>query len=479
MDARDTEILVHVTAPSLAVNDREYRAFAQAYYDFEPTTRVFLSPKLLSSSSTQSSSIQDLERHIESPNLSFSSVLDNLPSPRLRLAGRGQQSQTDVGEGSWKPPPSTIADSQPGVDLRITSLCSPTRVLEYFIQQRTGEAESLHASSPTRSYAAVESIPSSFPEVPERTGTPQIHSDEPPTSSLPPANAVLIAATPEVSRPQISDPATDTSGFIVPATPYPVVNVPASPPLNREALENSKAGSFPLEVISCTSSEIISSFRSDSEPPSRKRRQTDDGATPLHRSSSDVGPRHKRRRTEHEGSVLQQSSDVAPRQLAPDHTRPAARIPISSDELEIFSPEPATALDFTDARSLITPPLSKIVDDMERWRYEPEVSREVQPFERGYWLIDTSDWDGPRHNKAWQFLSIKLRRGDVGWGTWCQRNREKTWLRVYCFGAVTAHMYFVLYVASHPAIKHQGATWYGGDGQPVIITKPRHGGRAE
>ena len=504
---------MHVTAPSLAADDRVYRTLAQAYVDFEPATRVLLSPRSLPPHKTSSTPAQVPEHHISSPNLSFEGVLDNMGSPHLRHDGASQQFLADTGEGTWMPPPSTIQDSCPDEHIKITTLCSPTRVLEYLFQQRAEGAGALDDAQPPISSprAGAESGPSNGPKILSESLLKVVgrtlpgHASQPsgnskPGSSFSAHNAIIVAATPNVSRVQPPHSTPDTSGF-VPATPYSSSVIPASPPVQQptsKAIEisihssevipssrpdntNSPTPDIALSpkanFISSPRLDFVSSSRSGPEAPSRKRQRAQDNDTALCRSSSDAGPRQKRQRAEGNDKVLPRStSDMGPHHTptpVPDSLRYGSRVQALDNDLEIHSPEPTTAMDFADPTSIVTPPLVKIVKDMEMWRYEPEQTRDVRPFERGYWLLDTSDWDEAQHCRAWNFLSIKLPRGDAGWGTWCQRNSERTWLRVYCFGAITTHIYFVLYVASHPAIKRQGMSWHGGEGHPVITITPQ------
>ncbi len=46
MPRENIEILAHIAAPGSAADDTGYRTLAQAYIDFEPSARIYISPLL-------------------------------------------------------------------------------------------------------------------------------------------------------------------------------------------------------------------------------------------------------------------------------------------------------------------------------------------------------------------------------------------------------------------------------------------------
>ena len=121
----EVEILVHITAPSRAVDDSRYRSLASAYLDFEPAVcqPIVSYPPLstgdvhISSGSghdpqvpqQQITSSQDESFHHGfpltgqsefpgSPSASFQSVLDNANSPSLLTRSRIRQEQAQAQE---------------------------------------------------------------------------------------------------------------------------------------------------------------------------------------------------------------------------------------------------------------------------------------------------------------------------------------------------------------------------------------------
>lgn len=138
------EILVHITAPSAAADDTNYRTLAQAYLDFQPKGIVDLSPDPSSRRGAVPS------QKFISPQASFGSVWDNVWSPRLARVNQqvapsaGTQPSVpaassqlrDDSQLSWVAPPSEVPDSMPDNDIRAPAFNTPTRVLKYFLQAR-------------------------------------------------------------------------------------------------------------------------------------------------------------------------------------------------------------------------------------------------------------------------------------------------------------------------------------------------------
>lgn len=138
----DTEILVHITAPSAAADDVKYRALAQAYLGFEPGGII-----PLPQGSTSNPWAVPSDKFI-SPQASFGSVWDNIGSPRLARANQPPAPLTGIQpsvppassqldhetQHSWVAPPSEIPDSMPDNDIRAPAFNTPTRILNYFLQ---------------------------------------------------------------------------------------------------------------------------------------------------------------------------------------------------------------------------------------------------------------------------------------------------------------------------------------------------------
>ena len=176
-----TEILVHITAPSRSKDDAAYRVLANAYLDFEPTTRTSVFSKTFSPNdlvnqavarpqsignrplgpSTQPNQIirsSGVAGFIETPVLSWRDAANNLGSPKLRMRHDkpSQNSQpTQISQLSWQPPPSVVEDSLPDNNVTLSQFCTPTRLLEDY----------LHPGNSSQSYLSpvVERAPKAQP----------------------------------------------------------------------------------------------------------------------------------------------------------------------------------------------------------------------------------------------------------------------------------------------------------------------------
>ncbi|KAK3396493.1 hypothetical protein B0T20DRAFT_442436 [Sordaria brevicollis] len=169
-----TEILVHITAPSRSKDDATYRALANAYLDFEPTTRTSVFSKTITPNvvandavarpqqpiatgsigpSTQPNQIirsSGVAGFIETPFLSWRDAANNLASPSLRMRQdekRDEPSQNS--QLSWRPPPSVVQDSLPDNNVTLSQFCTPTRLLEDYLHP-SDSSQSFFIPSPVR-----------------------------------------------------------------------------------------------------------------------------------------------------------------------------------------------------------------------------------------------------------------------------------------------------------------------------------------
>ncbi|KAH6691615.1 hypothetical protein F5X68DRAFT_66495 [Plectosphaerella plurivora] len=465
----DAEILVHIAAPARTADDRHYRALASAYLSFQPGTRSCLvvpgslpcSINSINQSPPLSSPPRHGSRHSSpgSSELSFSGAWGNLESPRLavtpahRHTGNHLSSQASNGDTSaWETqnsepgpskstqqdslvPPSEIIDSMPVAHGGQLGLVSPNRFIEHFMRP----LQSSPTGTPT------------FPSLGSILPVSPIASRSAP---------VIIPGTPmnqpafPVARP--SKPV-ETPSFVVPDTPPPAER--KTSPLPESSAESD------VDVIEDTVLEggppIIKkrpapkSLRAESEPVTSKRqRHSSDDPTPgpLTRSVSDSGANE-----DHETSnpLVLQGTDTFHLSL-----------------LEIDPPEPPIGTGDLTPESLITPNLIALAIALNpSHRFRPvERARDLRPLERGYWLIDCSDWGEAEVHKAWGFLHNYLSKGYAGWGTRSVRDERWGWIRVWCFGHVVSHIYLLLYLASERKLKTQGAQWIDGEGRVVLVT---------
>ena len=435
----ETEILVHITAASRASDDECYRGLATAYLDFQPSQRInFL---LHEDSQSTNPLISASGRLLESPEASFRSVLDNNASPRLasgrkRTLDESQASQyQDLSQSSWCAPPSVIADSNPDNDISIAALCSPTRILEHYLQ--TIESSSLSSQEPRSGADASLHIPSSDHDHTSHSIRAKGIAPEEVSSSF---EGVLNTPCPATRQPQDNaDPSLNNSSDVEIEDSFHGERIPCSQESQtRDALE--------VVVIPATP-------RAGSEPPFSKRLKRSpakDRVQPLERSISDVLPRGCR--------------------PAYGETMREIRKSLHLNKLEIHAPGPTVSCDQVNPETLITAKLAKLAKDLElHKRFRPDKQlRELRPFERGYWLVDCSEWDLDLKDRAWVFLGNYIKMGDAAWGISCIRDSSYTWIRLYCWGYTVGHIYLVLYLASERKLPHQWTHWYDASGKPQI-----------
>lgn len=469
----DVEILVHITAPSRAADDARYRALASAYLDFQPTKHVnfFDQPaeprdaevaEALPSQANRSkgpggtqpsASLGEYLPSLTSPQASFRSVLDNADSPLHAGRGRihaphsqGIASQSGLSQASWKSPPSVVQDSIPENNAVTSSiLTTPTRVLEHYLQNFT--SPSSLASQGTSQQRGVSQRRG-------RRGQRSSLSQSLTSQTGEVGDLPTIPCTPGTAPPQ------GTSTGLGPNTSSEFQPSQGSrntrdgrrtnPEDEEEVIDDSL-------VMNQPDTPLVS--RADSEPPSKRpRRGGLKDPQVLLRAMSDVGPR---------GTT---STSQSPFPILPIPDR-------DNKSLDIRAPEPPVGCAPLTPEDLVTPELRNLASDLNLVkRFKPEVTtRDLRPFERGYWRVDWADWTPELRTDMWNFLANHIGTGASGWGVSCSRDEEFTWLRVYCWGAIAGHIYLLVYLASERKISYAGVTWVDGEGADVISMGKRRG----
>ncbi|KAL2017813.1 hypothetical protein VTK56DRAFT_1615 [Thermocarpiscus australiensis] len=519
MSRQGTEILVHITAPARGADDAKYRTLAAAYLDFEPTTRTSIgtgldTPKDIEREigrgadciAAETSQAEDVPTPsppgvIESPLLSFRSAINNLASPRLQETREGRIPEPQL---SWRPPPSVVQDSMPENDLAFPQYCTPTRILAHYTSAFDSTQSDLSPATQRRALQLGSSAPENGlaaaqnRNVGPREGQDQStdHSNRPghvspvPTPSreirsgsrLPgrhemeispklPPDGVSLRKQPGVSplsstrqkRKHNQSPGLhgqrqerhEEAGAVIPRSPIADNKRPPPAPTPSDIVEESRiASSYPTQQ-----DEPTASSRAESEPPLSKRPRTSadpdpDPGLPLARSASDIGPRRRK---------------------GPNTRAHESRRHQIADTLEILSPPPCTAEKELRPEDMITEVLASLARELNlEKRFQPaSQTRDLRPFERGYWLVDCSSWEPALKRSAWGFLTDYLGKGAAGWGTSCRRDRDFSWIRLYCWGCVVGHMYLVLYLMSRRRVLYTGASWIGGDGKAVVVMGAR------
>ncbi|KAI1356505.1 hypothetical protein F5Y01DRAFT_79303 [Xylaria sp. FL0043] len=461
-DQPDVEILVHIGAPSRAVHDAQYRSLAAAYLAFEPTGIVHFSPGSGHDSSSNSSQGGRLEPWVaddeesfiplsdertapfRSPQASFRSVVDNADSPRMRVRVREmpenafiQQTPVSATQATWQTPPSVVQDSHPMNHADFSSLTSPTRVLENYLQYFESPSCSPRRDSQNSRLRA------------SRRRASRHNGRRLSPRNMVPCTPQMIPCTPPVQS--ITEPSSASKGVSesqASSQPKPP-EVPPVDPVDDNIIE---------ETTFLSSPQVSALTRADSEPlPKKRRLELATESHALARTTSDIGPRSF---TDHKTSVTVS--------FLSSHG-------FTYESLEIRSPEPPTAESYIGPEELITPGLQKLGHDVGLpSRFRPkEQTRELTPYERGYWLLDCSSWDAQLKRNAWAFLANYIGTGIAGWGVWCKRDDDFRELKAYCWGAVVAHIYYVLWLSSHREIVFTGSSWADAEGAKVIAMGSR------
>ncbi|KFA64440.1 hypothetical protein S40285_01021 [Stachybotrys chlorohalonatus IBT 40285] len=442
----NVEILVHITAPSRAADDVAYRRLAQAYLAFEPAQTVDMpvdeGPDR-SSNAAVTGLVQKSPRsglpnqdtalaqspQLSGPDLSFKSVLDNRQSPRIPAqwcaAAQGveqTQDSCETSQSSWVAPPSQISDSYPMPDSRLLFV-SPTRTLQQYLIRTGSTLQSRTASSPkTKPYRGEDASPSR-----NRTHVPS----SVPAPSSDDEHHIRIRSNTKGPRP------------VIPVTPQLITSTKRE--IQTKAMEDDN-----MNDVTHISSSLVSqpsttsSSCADSEPLPSKRPKV------VTQVTSSI-------------ALLRSSSD--------SHHFRARAADVVEQTLEIWSPPPPVGIADIESVSLVSEKLDKLSKDLSS-RYRPEAKRDLDPFERGYWRLDCSDWSPETRLGTWIFLTNYLRSGLAGWGVWCRRDQSHNWLRLYCWGHISKHTYLLLYLASGRYLKHTGAEWVDGEGEVVIEVLP-------
>ncbi|KAI5866853.1 hypothetical protein GGS23DRAFT_292325 [Durotheca rogersii] len=471
----EVEILVHIEAPSRAADDVWYRSLATSYRDFESTARLDLDqlsisdlqnrpigqPSLHTQSQGSTFSSQQLTGplgSLTSPQASFRSAIDNAGSPRVptgRIPGAdsvgvGSAPMPTMTQSSWQTPSSLVEDSCLGNRINLAVLSTPTRVLEHYLQSFGSPSESSKGPSQPEAHRPAPGNPTENPNHrnPIRRPTPAVVGT-PPLSVVP--CTPQRDPSPELGRPVETDLAGEPPGESAPE--------PLQIPQSQGEVTSDNVVE---ETILVDSSDPASAAaEASSEPPPAGQQEPGPAAATspraLSRAASDAGSRV---------SFHQQSAITVSFLSAHGYTY---------DSLELHAPPPPTSAAELGADSFVTPALAKLARDLDvARRYRPaRQCRALRPFERGHWRLDCSAWEPQLKRDAWAYLANYVAAGTAGWGVWCARDPAFSSLRVYCWGAVAAHIYLLLYLASQRRILLTGGTWVDGEGVAVVITEAR------
>lgn len=474
-----TEILVHITAPSRASDDIRYRQLTTEYLAFEPIRRVEL-PKDASLEPPH----QRSQDEFVSPQASFRSVWDNVNSPSLVTREEGSKPQSSTpqqiqaasqkeneSQASWIAPPSEVPDSMPYNDISLPAFCSPTKVLQYYLQTREPQSESTAGSSsqPTKGSKNVfdETVPQEAYDTVVFTGEPPIHPSHSAkkrprcAGSKNPGSAEAIQID-IIHGGRTCDTPSGATRRRKEGAKSPISLLPEAGASLKSIQEIPQS----REVIGNTT--IIPSTqireRAESDPPSAKRHKGGPAKgdfRALGRSASDVLPRGSNQGTDLQLQPVKRSHHV------PEN-------PDWSHVTQIISSEPSVANHSLGPR----PPasLEQLAKDGEmRRRYQPSYqAREMRPYERGYWLVKLDGWEHHEKVACWGFLGNYIRRdGNAGWGTRACRDDSWSWMRLYGWEHIAGELYILLYVASYRLLKCMELRFHDGAGDVLVVVGAR------
>ncbi|GAW25247.1 hypothetical protein SAMD00023353_0303210 [Rosellinia necatrix] len=467
-EVSDAEILVHIAASSTAADDARYRSWMAAYQACEPGTILrYCSPNddiggSQGGSQPQHSAIDEGDTLImpsddridfsRSPQASFRSVVDNADSPRMRRHimlnnAPPQQMPSTATQASWQTPPSIVQDSHPIDYMDSMSLTSPTRVLENYLQ----DFESPSCASKQESWGGRLAVSPSTTDR-YRYGY-RGASWRDPGISMP----KMIPCTPriETRRGPLSEGGKASKCRNIGHSKQQLVNPIVGDP-NESMIE---------ETI----------FMSSSQPPTQPPLLTRSDSEPLHRLchlEPAVGSH----------AIPRASSDLGsrplPRNKAPVMVEFLSSHGFTYKSLEIRPPDPPTSEPIIKPHDLITQGLQDLGRDvgLPSCFHPNEQMRELQPYERGHWLLDCSSWEPRLKLDAWAFLANYIGTGKAGWGVWCKRDLNFGELRTYCWGSVVAHIYYVLWLSSQGRIAFTGSSWVDAAGKRIIIMNSKDQG---
>jgi len=197
------------------------------------------------------------------------------------------------------------------------------------------------------------------------------------------------------------------------------------------------------------------------------------------------------------------STTLAPLALPP--SQPPRLLSLIHQTFHITRPPSPPISSLAAPESHITPPLQHLYTKfaaVQPPRYAAVLqTRPLRPLERGYWFVPASTttllWEPQLRKDFWDWLQEFVGSGQAGWGVSSVRVAAEHWhgvggrggdvngnadvdvemdmgdeqiwdLRVYCWGEVVEHIYYLLFVASRSKVKMAGLQWLDGAGEVVI-----------
>ncbi|KAG9243519.1 hypothetical protein BJ878DRAFT_510306 [Calycina marina] len=463
---RDTESSQQLDHETVQSTQEERESKSPYHLDTEPDRETI-------SSAVVSTQDRDLLPHGDtrwaySPSMSFSSAQDNANSPafhcknalEVHLPMRSSQGSQE----SWKPPPSTVEDSQPELRAAMPQPLSSSVIWEALLSGARGvvaapkmrEIDGSHCSNieslaPHQETSATvsERLSSSLPTKKHdyqnvlRSRRPNIPSQE-------------CVAVPKRKCPLTSTYISASfSSESIAITPLDKVEA-ERPPSKRIRLAESQLESYSLPKSSEEGKLVLVSTHTEEFVRTDTRK--------------DICGEDFREKTVQTSQITSITSGKATELVTPTPTNPTSEW-ASILEVKASLP-PISGKDMTP-EMLITPALrdfvSGIPPEIIDIMYQPEKQvRELRPMERGHWLVDPRSWSFELKHKFWGKIATSVRNGQGAWGMLCIRDAEFQSIRINCWGIAAKHVYLFLHIASGKKIRGTGARWRGGDCRDII-----------
>ncbi|KAK8054631.1 hypothetical protein PG994_009698 [Apiospora phragmitis] len=155
--------------------------------------------------------------------------------------------------------------------------------------------------------------------------------------------------------------------------------------------------------------------------------------------------------------------------------------PMYNPNLEIYGLAPSTQSGTPPPNALapnllITPALHSLQARLNNGNrsFRPATqSRDLRPDERGYWVVDTSAWTPQRWLGTWAHLTEFVGDGCAGWSVSVRRDEDGALLRIYCFGTMVEHVWWLLFQASEGVVVATGGRWFDAGGDMVLAVCAR------
>ncbi|KAF1986102.1 hypothetical protein K402DRAFT_393960 [Aulographum hederae CBS 113979] len=518
------ELLVHISARTSRKNDDQYKAFAAAYHDFEPsnTTHVLESdeqqqhgPKKCQNGGVHpenDSKIHPSGNHFHGPNEQDERLVDDLnpsdfstvvlterPNGEEPVVFRTPMHLLEEMQTSWKkrqrsPPASSgrPLKKHHGTDIRQEMFLDDTQQAAAALESQlwgSFESENLDGLEQGTRQPGLQSTPEarivrpSTPHSPHRPlasneaamkipSTPIRSAMDDSNNSLLPRSYGLLESDPPESqaRSHLDDEHVEVRDWAD-------TSHLQTPSRDREVIQATPLPSSPKTYWS--------SFRSIEQTPFRPSTEAGPSSIkPVEQTRravvQETSPRIQESPVAHSDIRHETSSDVSAGS-SPD-VRDLSHLPRFTE-----APPPKTSTARISVMpSRVTPSLAKIAVSLDQdKRFQPvSTTRELGPDDYGYWKVQTQSWDMDIQSSFWQELAKTIESGICGWAIIARRDgkglahpKSKGSEKIFqglgtvilrCCGEIAKHMYYLMYSLSNGRIRYVGAQWFDTDGELVV-----------